>query len=45
VNSQGGGQLVVLVEELLETCMAPRELMSSPELRETSLRMLKITGG
>jgi hypothetical protein len=33
------------VEELLETCTAPEGLMSSPELRETSLRMLKVTGG
>jgi hypothetical protein len=28
------------IEDLLETCMTPRELMSSPELRETSVRML-----
>jgi hypothetical protein len=33
------------VEELLETCVALGELMSSPELRETSLRMLNVTGG
>jgi hypothetical protein len=30
---------------LLETCAAPEETMSSPELRETSTRMLKVTGG
>jgi hypothetical protein len=33
------------VEEMLETCAAPEELMSSLELRETSVRMLKVTGG
>jgi hypothetical protein len=33
------------VEELMETCMVPGELMSSPELRETSSRMLKVIGG
>jgi hypothetical protein len=33
------------VGELLETCTAPGETMSSPELRETSTRMLKVTGG
>ena len=33
------------VGELLETWVAPRETMSSPELRETSARMLKVTGG
>jgi hypothetical protein len=33
------------VEELMETCAAPGELMSSPELWETSLQMLKITRG
>jgi hypothetical protein len=33
------------VGDLLETCAAPGEPMSSPELRETSARMLKVTGG
>jgi hypothetical protein len=33
------------VGDLLETCAALGETMSSPELRETSLRMLKVTGG
>jgi hypothetical protein len=33
------------VGELLEMCAAPGETMSSPELRETSARMLKVTGG
>jgi hypothetical protein len=33
------------VGELLETCAAPRETMSSLELRKTSMRMLKVTGG
>jgi hypothetical protein len=31
--------------DLLETCAAPGEMMSSPELRESSARMLKVTGG
>jgi hypothetical protein len=30
---------------LLETCAAPGETMSLPELRETSARMLTVTGG
>jgi hypothetical protein len=33
------------VEDLMETCAVPGELMSSPELWETSSRMLKVTGG
>jgi hypothetical protein len=33
------------VKELLEMCAALGELMSLPELRETSLRMLKVTRG
>jgi hypothetical protein len=31
--------------DLLGTCAAPGERMSSPELRESSARMLKVTGG
>jgi hypothetical protein len=31
--------------DLLETCAAPEEMMSLPELRESSARMLKVTGG
>jgi hypothetical protein len=31
--------------DLLETCAVPRETMSSPELRESSAQMLKVTGG
>jgi hypothetical protein len=31
--------------ELLETCATPGETMSLPELRESSARMLKVTGG
>jgi hypothetical protein len=31
--------------ELMGTCMAPGGRMSSPELREPSARMLKVTGG
>jgi hypothetical protein len=33
------------IKDLLETCMTPGELMSSPELQETSMRMLKVTEG
>jgi hypothetical protein len=33
------------VEELVETCARPWEVMNSPNLRETSSRMLKVTGG
>jgi hypothetical protein len=33
------------VMDLLETCAAPGETMSSPELWESSARMLKVTGG
>jgi hypothetical protein len=33
------------VANLLEICAVPRETMSSPELRESSARMLKVTGG
>jgi hypothetical protein len=33
------------VAELLETCAVPGETMSSPELRESSARMLEVTGG
>jgi hypothetical protein len=31
--------------ELMRTCAAPRGRMSSPELRESSARMLRVTGG
>jgi hypothetical protein len=31
--------------DLMETCVVPGETMSSPELRESSARMLKFTGG
>jgi hypothetical protein len=31
--------------DLLGTCTTPGERMSSPELRESSARMLKVTGG
>jgi hypothetical protein len=34
----------ILVEELTGTCAGPEEVMSSPELQETSSRMLKVTG-
>jgi hypothetical protein len=32
-------------EELMGTCVGPGEVLSLPELRETSLRMLKVIGG
>jgi hypothetical protein len=35
----------IFVEELMGTCVVPREVMSSPELRETSSRMLKVIRG
>ena len=35
----------IFVEELMGMCVGPGEVMSSPELRETSSRMLKVTGG
>jgi hypothetical protein len=31
--------------ELMGTCAAPEGRMSSPELRESSARMLEVTGG
>jgi hypothetical protein len=34
-----------LARELMRTCAAPGERMSSPELRESSARMLRVTGG
>jgi hypothetical protein len=33
------------IGDLLETCAAPGETMSLLELREISMRMLKVTGG
>jgi hypothetical protein len=33
------------VEELAEMCAGPGEVMTSPDLRESSSRMLKVTGG
>jgi hypothetical protein len=35
----------LFVEELTGTCVGPGEVMSSPELQETSSRMLKVTRG
>jgi hypothetical protein len=32
-------------EELAETCAVPREVMTSPDLRESASRMLKVTEG
>jgi hypothetical protein len=34
----------IFVEELIRTCTVPGEVMSSPELRETSSRLRKVTG-
>jgi hypothetical protein len=33
------------VEELAETCVGPRKVMTLPDLREISSRMLKVIGG
>jgi hypothetical protein len=33
------------VVDLMRTCVAPGGRMSSPELRESSARMLEVTGG
>jgi hypothetical protein len=33
------------VEELAKTCAGPWEVMTSPDLRESSSQMLKVTGG
>jgi hypothetical protein len=33
----------IFIEELMGTCAVPGEVMSFPELQETSLRMLKVT--
>jgi hypothetical protein len=35
----------LFLEELTGTCAGPREVMTLPELRETSSRMLKVTRG
>jgi hypothetical protein len=34
----------IFVEELMGTCVGPGEVKSLPKLRETSSRMLKVTG-
>jgi hypothetical protein len=44
-TAEGLGASERFAMELLETCAVPRERMSSPELRESSSRMLKFTGG
>jgi hypothetical protein len=44
-TAEGLGASERFAMELLGTCAAPEERMSSPELRETSARMLKVTGG
>jgi hypothetical protein len=33
------------IEEMARTCAGPREVMTSPDLWETSLLMLKVTEG
>jgi hypothetical protein len=35
----------LFVEELTGTCTGPGEVLTSPELRETSSHMLKVTSG
>jgi hypothetical protein len=44
-TTEGLGASERFAAELLETCAVPRERMSSPELRESSARMQKVTGG
>jgi hypothetical protein len=45
-TSMGGlGVSDGFARELMRTCAAPRERMSLPELRESSARMLRVTGG
>jgi hypothetical protein len=44
-TAEGLGASDRFAADLLETCAAPGEMMSSPELRESSPRMLKVTGG
>jgi hypothetical protein len=44
-EKMGRRPLTLFVEELTGTCASPGEVMTSPELRETSSRMLKVTGG
>jgi hypothetical protein len=44
-DETGPRATISFVEELMETCTVPEELMSSLELWETSSRMLKVTGG
>jgi hypothetical protein len=44
-TTEGLGASDSFAVDLLETCVAPREAMSSPELWESSARMLKVTRG
>jgi hypothetical protein len=44
-TAEGLGASECFAAELLETCAVPGEKMSSRELRESSARMLKVTGG
>jgi hypothetical protein len=44
-TAEGLGASEHFAVDLLETCAAPGETMSLPELRESSARMLKVTGG
>jgi hypothetical protein len=44
-TAEGLGASDHFAVDLLETCVAPGKTMSSPELRESSVRMLKVTGG
>jgi hypothetical protein len=45
IAAEGLGASDRFVADLLETCGVPGETMSSLELRESSARMLKVTGG
>jgi hypothetical protein len=44
-TAEGLGASDRFAVDLLETCVTPWETMSSPKLRESSARMLKVTGG
>jgi hypothetical protein len=44
-TAEGSRASECFAADLLETCAVPGETMSSPELQESSARMLKVTGG
>jgi hypothetical protein len=45
IATGGRGVFDGFARELMRTCAAPGGRMSSPELRESSARMLRVTGG